>query len=66
MSEDIGLGGGLGKGKSVVALSIVGQTTPECREELLAFLKWWAKHCGVKIILSTSAKKKKKLKKKKK
>ena len=66
MSEDIGLGGGLGKGNSVVALSIVGQTTPECREELLAFLKWWAKHCGVKITLSTSTKKKKKKAKKKK
>jgi hypothetical protein len=66
MSETIYLGSGIATGKSVVAITIVGQTSPECREELLAFLKYWAKHCGVKLTLTTSVKKKKKKAKKKK
>lgn len=65
MSEDIGLGGGVGKGKSVVALSIVGKVSPECREELLAYLKLWARRCGARITSATVTSKKKRKKKKK-
>jgi hypothetical protein len=64
--DDVGIGGGIGKGKSVVAITIVGRASRECREELLMFLKMWAKRCGVRITTASASRKAKRRRKKKK
>jgi hypothetical protein len=63
--DDVGIGGGIGAGKSFVAITIVGRTSKECREELLMFLKMWGKRCGVRIKTTTVTRKKKRKTRKK-